>query len=345
MNPPASKPQIQPAEVFVRPPFWLRTLRKNPYLYSPICKARMAYSRRILAASERSEFAANRRLLTMNEMEAQRCRELANQGFTVLPEFVPVQTVDKIFEQADSMFRNLRINMQHAYSVQNKMRTSLEGLSYEELAASEKVIAVKDPLVNIPECLPIVFAPEILRILANFLRFIPPLYLATLVRDFPHSRALESSNFHKDNDEADSVQIFIYLVDIDDSRGPLVYIPGTNHYDVRSCRPRLSRDLGITANDGRLSDDEVEKHYSKKEWKRLKVKRGSVALIHGNGLHKGPAWPQMGDSINQPRTAIKIDVHGPKPGVNYATKRNVMRREDCERLSDLQRLFAHESCI
>jgi phytanoyl-CoA dioxygenase PhyH len=334
---------VQPAPVSVRPPAWLRALRLNPYLYSPVCKLRMAYSRRILAAKERKLLQAKQNLFQMTGEESKHCRELATRGYTVLPEFVPTGIVDAIFAQADARFRNLQINMQHAYSVQNKTRSSLQGLSYDELAASEKVIALRDPLVHIPECVPIVFNESILKIVGNFLGFVPPLYLATLVRDFPHARALESSNFHKDNDEADSLQVFIYLVDIDDTRGPLVYIPGTNSYDIRSCRPRLSRDLGLDANDGRLSDEEVEKHYPQQEWHRLRVKRGSVALIHGNGLHKGPAWPRMGEATNQPRTAIKIDVHGPKPGVNYAAKTNVMLQEDYAQLSPLQQLFAHQA--
>jgi hypothetical protein len=124
----------------------------------------------------------------------------------------------------------------------------------------------------------------------------------------------------------------------------LVYIPGTNAYDIRSCRPRLNRDLGVVANDGRLSDTEVEKHYPRDQWSRLRVKRGSIAMIHGNGLHKGPAW-QPGDPANQPRTAIRIDVHGPKPGVSYAGRKNRMIKENFAELSTLQKLFAHAACI
>jgi hypothetical protein len=156
---------------------------------------------------------------------------------------------------------------------------------------------------------------------------------------------LESSNFHKDNDETDSVQMFIYLVDIDDSVGSLIYVPGTNAYDVRSCRPRLSRDLGIDANDGRLSDEEVLKHYPPEVWKDIKVKRGSVAIIHGNGIHKGPVWSNPGDPSNRARTAIKLDVHGPKRGVNRESKRNRLRKEDFDQMTPLQKLFAFEFCI
>ncbi len=243
------------------------------------------------------------------------------------------------------MFRALQIDFGRAYSVQTGERRSLEHLSYQELAATEKMIALTDPLLHIPELVDIAFDETILRIAANFLGCIPPLYRVTLVRDFPHNRPLHSSNFHKDNDESDSLQIFIYLVDIDDSRGPLVYVPGSNRYDVRSCRPRLSRDLGIAAHDGRLSDEEVERIYPRGEWAILRTGRGSLAAIHGNGIHKGPAWPQPGDPANKPRTAIKLDLHGHKRGVDRAGNENRMWRRDFERMSPLQRMFAHATLV
>ena len=98
-------------------------------------------------------------------------------------------------------------------------------MSYDEIAATEKVIALRDPLVAIPELIGIAFHESILKIAGNFLGYVPPLYRATVVRDFPHNRPLHSSNFHKDNDESDSLQIFIYLVDIDDHRGPSYMFP------------------------------------------------------------------------------------------------------------------------
>jgi hypothetical protein len=174
---------------------------------------------------------------------------------------------------------------------------------------------------------------------------VPPLYRVTIVRDFPHTRPLHSSNFHKDNDESDSLQIFIYLVDVDDTCGPLVYIPGSNHYDVRSCRPRLSRDLGIPANDGRLSDEEVERVYPRRSWAVLHTRRGSVAAIHGNGIHKGPAWSRPGDPNNRPRTAIKLDLHGYKSGVSRDLNENRILASDYARMSELQRLFAHPTLV
>jgi Phytanoyl-CoA dioxygenase (PhyH) len=328
-----------------RPPYLLRAVRSQPLLYSAICKARLLYSRRVAGAKMRALLQQHRELFAMNAFEREQVVALRQKGYALAPEFFPAPAIDRIFAQADVMFRNLEIDAQRAYSIQTKERSTLNGLTYEEIAASEKMIALRDPLLCISELLGIAFHESILKIAANFLGYVPPLYRVTVVRDFPHNRPLHSSNFHKDNDESDSLQIFIYLVDIDDTRGPLVYVPGSNHYDVRSCRPRLSRDLGIVANDGRMSDGEVERIYPRRDWAILRTKRGSIAAIHGNGIHKGPAWTEPGSPKNKPRTAIKLDLHGYKSGVARDLKENRIRKCDFERMSGLQKLFAHGALV
>jgi Phytanoyl-CoA dioxygenase (PhyH) len=328
-----------------RPHFLRRLLRREPHIYSAVCKARLFYSRRVAGAGARAAFRRHAGLFAMNPFESQMVEWLRSEGFALAPGFLSRPVADSIYAQADALFHALEIDEQRSYSVQTGERATLEGASYEQLSATEKLIAVRDPLLRIPELAHIAFHPSILRIAANFLGAVPPLYRVTVVRDFPHSRALHSSNFHKDNDESDSLQMFLYLVDIDDTRGPLVYIPGSNRYDALSCRPRLSRDLGIDANDGRLSDEEVLRHYPRQRWAVLRTRRGSLAAIHGNGIHKGPAWPKPGDPANLPRTAIKLDMHGCKSGVVRDHRENRLYRGDLERMSELQRLFAHATVV
>lgn len=334
-----------PQKRAVRSPFLVRTLRSQPRLYSAVCKARLIYARYIAGAAARSTFRRNRTLFAMNALESQQVESLQSNGYALVPGYFPASLIDRIYAKADTLFRALAIDASRAYTIQSGERRSLEGLRYDELAASEKMILLRDPLLSIPDLIDIAFDETILKIAANFLGCVPPLYRVTVVRDFPHHRPLHSSNFHKDNDECDSLQIFVYLVDIDDTRGPLIYIPGSNHYDVRSCRPRLSRDLGIAANDGRLSDEEVERVYPRSSWRALRTSRGSIAAIHGNGIHKGPAWPSAGDAANQPRTAIKLDLHGHKIGVKRDARENRIRATDFSRFSQLQRLFAHATIV
>ena len=257
-----------------KPHMLLRTIRSQPHVYSAVCKARLFYSRNIATARETILYRKLKPLFSMSPFEQRHCEELGKLGFTVLPDFFSMDLVDTIYEKVDTLFKSLDIDPYDAYSVQNKRRPSLEGLTYQELAASEKMISLKDPLLKVRECVPIAFNESILKIITNFLRYIPPIFKPMVVRDFPSNRPLESSNFHRDNDEADSVQFFVYLVDIDDTRGPLVYVPGTNRYDVKSCRPRLSRDLGLNDSDGRISDQEMEKYYPRNTWIRLKFDVG-----------------------------------------------------------------------
>jgi len=333
------------AATIPRSPILVRVLRSRPHLYSAICRARLFYSRRIAGARGRDAFLKNAPLFQATAFEGGHANSLRQYGFALIREHFSVQQIDRIFARADHLFRTLQIDETRAYSVQYGARNTLTGLSYDELAASEKMIALRDPLLQIPELIPAAFHESILKIAANFLQAVPPLYRVTVVRDFPHRRPLHSSNFHKDNDESDSLQIFIYLVDIDDAHGPLVYVPSSNHYDARSCRPRLARDLGLPGHDGRLSDSEVQRVYPRNTWAILRTPRGSVAAIHGNGIHKGPAWTRPGDSQNQPRTAIKLDLHGRKAGTVRDGKENRMRRTDYERLSPLQKLFAHATLV
>jgi Phytanoyl-CoA dioxygenase (PhyH) len=320
-----------------------RGIRSHPHLYSAVCRARLFYSRHIAGRSERKAFRAYGPLFDLNSFEAAQVASLERFGFALLPDFFPASDMDRLFSHADFLFRKLQLDSSRSYSVQCGQRATLDGLSYEELAASEKMVALSEPLIAMPELFGFAFHETILKVAANFLKAIPPLYRVTLVRDFPHSRPLHSSNFHKDNDESDSLQIFIYLVDIDDQTGPLVYVPGSNHHDPRSCRPRLSRDLGLSGHDGRLSDDEVQRAYPRNTWAVLRTRQGGVAFVHGNGIHKGPAWMRPGDPHNRPRTAIRLDLHGHKAGTVRNGAENRMYRSDFGRLSPLQKLFAHPS--
>jgi hypothetical protein len=88
-----------------------------------------------------------------------------------------------------------------------------------------------------------------------------------------------------------------------------------------------------------VSDDEVRKYYPEDTWAVIQAKRGSVGILYGNGIHKGPWWPHVGDPQNKPRTACRIDVQGYKRQHEKFRKTDQIYRADFERLNKLQRLF------
>jgi hypothetical protein len=337
---------MKQADVFaLRPARLAQLIRSQPHLYSAVCKARIFYSRYCAAAPERKLYKGKKNLFSMTAFEKEHSDNLKRNGFTVLESFFKGDLVETISTKADLLFRSLQLDFYDAYSVQTKSRVSLEGLSYAELEASEKMISMRDPLLNVSEVVDIAFHESILRIITNFLGYIPPRFKPMIVRDFPLDRPRQSSNFHRDNDESDTVQFFVYLDDIDDRRGPLVYIPRTDRYDVKSCRPRLSLDLGIADNDGRISDQEIAKYYPPDTWIRLRVKRGTVVIMHGNGFHKGPSWLHPGDPQNKPRTALRFDLAGRKLHGRYTGQQKKIRTQDYKHLTELQKLFAKEFTI
>jgi hypothetical protein len=324
----------------------LRLMRSQPHVYSASSKARLFYSRYFAARRERMLYRGEREVFAPSEIERGHSLELRERGFTVLHDFFDTALIDRIFAKADSLFRSLQIEPGDSYSIRKGERSTFEGLTYESLERTEKMISLRDPLLNVPEAVDLALHPTILKIVTNFLGYVVPWYKALIVRDFPAERPRESSNFHKDNDEADSVQVFVYLVDIDETTvGSLIYIPGTNHYDVRSCRPRLSRDLGLAGFDGRISDEEVLKYYPQQSWFSVRARRGSIAIIHGNGLHKGPVWARYGEPRNRARTAVRLDFNGHKWGKQNRWKQNKIRSSDYARFTPLQRLFADKSAV
>src|SRR5262249_43607900 len=255
------RPELMTQTTNFRDPFsYLRNLRSHPHFYSLLCKLALYHSRNVAGAAQKEAFRRARPLLAMNAMEARHCEELRQTGVTVLHDFFDTALIDVIYQKADYLLKTLRLDFKQAYSVESRRRSSLEGLTYDELAATEKVIYVDGPLINVPECLPIAFNESILKIVTNFLGYIAPHFAVGIARDFPHREPKESSNFHKDFDDADCVPVYIYLVDTtDENQGGVLYVPASNRYDTKSCKPRLSRDLGFDTHDGRLSDEEVEK--------------------------------------------------------------------------------------
>jgi ectoine hydroxylase-related dioxygenase (phytanoyl-CoA dioxygenase family) len=291
---------------------FMSLIRAEPHLYSAITRARLFLSRKVFGLPYRIQLLRNAKLFELSESEAMYRDQLERDGYVVIPDFFDTELVDEIYRKADAAFHRLELNEKHSYAVRQGELSTLAGLEYEELARLEKMLSLKDPLIVAPESAELFFHESILKIVMSFLGYVAPNFSTEIVRDFPHDQPRESSNFHKDNDERDSVQVFVYLVDIDDTRGPLVYVPGSDKNDTRSCRPRLARDLQLEGFDGRIPDSEVERVYPRSEWKSVFARRGSVAIIHGNGLHRGPGWCVDGSVENRERTAIRININGLK---------------------------------
>ena len=129
--------------------YMARVIRRQPHIYSAICKARLGYSSYVAAMAQRALYRREKHLFCMSPFEERHCEELKNKGLTVLHDLLSTALMDRIFEKVDGLFRDLQINFKNAYSVQKNRRSSLEGLSYQELESSEKVITLRDALLDV----------------------------------------------------------------------------------------------------------------------------------------------------------------------------------------------------
>ncbi len=287
-------------------------------------------------------FRRNPRLFALGGFETRQLESLMIRGYAPAPSFFSKELVDRIHTKADTIFHNAETEAVHAHGAPKRQSMTLTVALHSHASAGERSLEIKDPLVHISEALDIVFHESILKVVAHFFRQIPPVYRVAIVRDFPCGRPPHLSTFRQETYGSDSLQIVINLVDVDQNRGPLVYVPGSN---LHRSSPRLLSAFGLPANQRLLEDEEVEHLYPRTTWETLYGGRGSIALIHKRGIHKGPTWVFPGDPNNKSRTTIRIDINGYGPGTLRHLNGNSMRKWNFDRMSALQRLFAHPSLL
>ncbi len=263
-------------------------------------------------------FRRNPHAFALDEFESNQLESLLGRGYFFSEGFFSKSVVDHIHVKADAIFRIM------------------------PKSAAPKT-EITDPLVQVSEVLDIAFHESILKIVAHFFKHIPPVFRVSIVRYFPRDYAPGLNRFRQETHDSDSLELLIDLVTVDQMRGPLVYVPGSNLYG--SYRPRLLSAFGLPVDPRQLEDWEVERMYSREKWETLYGERGSVTAIHRRGLAKGPTWALPGNINNKPRTAIQIDITGHRPGARYDWKGNRMPKWNFDRMSRFQQVFAHPAFV
>jgi len=323
-----------------KPHFLLVILRSNPLLYSLYSKIRVAISRNIYSLKLKYRFYKNKKYFLLNKIEKQYVKELQTNGIVILENYFDINKIEKIKKQADTLLRELKIDKNGGYNVSHKRIETLEGMSYEEISISESRIAIIESLVNIPDFTDIAFDESLLKIVSNYLKFIPS-HASSANRSFPHNPPIESSFFHKDSNKHDVLHIFIYMDDVDLDGGPFCYIPKSHKYNIKSCKPRINYDLGKKEAYGRTPDSEMEKYYKKEEWLPAIAKKGSVIIAHVNGFHKGPMWNDKPIEEQNTRDILHMNFRGNEKMFQKHTKDKILKSK-IKHFTPAQKLFLNE---
>jgi len=213
------------------------------------------------------------------EFVARTSRELGQQGYSLIADFVTPEDCDAIitFLGRESLaFReDLSGTIHHGYSQANVDR------------ASSNVTRIIDQsaLLACPAIAKLAFDPNLVAVAQQFLGA-PPVHTQTNCwwskhhsDDLEHIKAA-AQQFHQDRDYIRFLKVFIYLTDVDEDGGPHEFIAGSNadYAQVSKNRLRSSK---------RLSDEYLESVYPKDRFRKFTATRGSIILEDTSGFHKG----------------------------------------------------------
>jgi hypothetical protein len=321
---------------------WLNETAPKHYLYRAICHARSLYTNRGRQIDPKTLFAKNKLLFALNEAETEQLDSLLRYGFFRAPLFFSTELIDSIHAKADALFRRLLVNWSLQLSSNSLQHSAGRGFSYDDLAG-EHTIELIDPLINIPEALDIAFHESVLKIVAHFFGSVPSRYHVNIVRTFPPESNPHATYLQQDVEEPDLLKVLIDLVDVDESHGSLVYVPGSNRCnDYRGHLPRVAR---FPIANRPLNEEEVERVYPRERWVTLLGKRGTLTAIHSKGIHSGPVWPATTKATNKPRTSVQIVARGHSDTMQCEPGENRMRTWNFDRMTELQQWFAHANFV
>lgn len=138
-------------------------------------------------------------------------------------------------------------------------------------------VAYHEPIdvLAAPHLLALANHPEILALAESFLGCKPTIgYFAAWWSFAAHDGAQAAEMFHRDVDDLKFLKLFIYLTDVDDKRGPHVYVRGSS---------KVAKLDAIR----RFDDAEVEEVFGKEAMLVLTGNAGEGFLENTYGLHKG----------------------------------------------------------
>lgn len=265
-------------------------------------------------------------LFSLDETQSEFLAELLGKGYGIAPGFFSKELIDRIYLKADAIFRQ---NGDGAGVCSDRSSGEIRAGRnlYDGSAGNDRLLEVIDPLAAIPEALDIVFHEAILKVAAHFFRHIPRSYRISIVRYLPQQRPMCLNRIYEGLNGSISLCVIIDLAEVDETRGPLVYIP-----DVQYVRSPV--------------DDEQSqsKETPRAKWAVLRAERGSIIAIPHRSAQSS-LWTYPAGAKNNPRTSIVINMSGFRRGEIPAIAQNRMLKWNFDRMTALQQMFAYAGFI
>jgi len=214
-------------------------------------------------------------------------------------------------------------------------------LNYDEVTNNFSNVSFSNLHKIVPQLNNIIFQETLLKIISNYLGYMPQFDKPNFIRSFPPKSELiikESSNWHKDSSlDSKYLQVFIYLQDVDLENGPFTFMKKSHQQTFQSYRPLYGYEENKHESDGRVNDDQLFSHFDKDDQIFCTGKKGTVVIADTTGFHKGPNWELGKISDLKERNLINITFNS---GSKYLRKKKLekLRFSSFEKVSSSSNL-------
>lgn len=223
-------------------------------------------------------------------------------GFAILPQRVPPATIERLRRFAET-------TPGEAWDAAGNV-TPLRVYDRADTRVAKLQLYTRD-LVNQPDIQDLAGDPALVGIVQAYLGCAPLLDTINMWWSTPHSERPSdeiAQTFHFDLDRLRWLKVFIYLTDVDQHRGPHVFVRGSHRRDGRDAQ-LVSR--GYV----RIADEEIVARHGAERLVEICGFAGTVLIEDTSGFHKG-VLPGAGD-----RLMLELQFSCAGFGANYERMR------------------------
>jgi Phytanoyl-CoA dioxygenase (PhyH) len=128
--------------------------------------------------------------------------------------------------------------------------------------------------------------PAVLNLVNTYFGMYTRLRAFNIWHNFPSKKEPRNSQlWHRDPEDHYILKMFVYLTDVNEESGPLIYAPGTHPQGTIKSAPESFKDSETTAR--RSNDDQMSVVVSKERWITAVGPKGTVVFADTRGYHKG----------------------------------------------------------
>ena len=267
-----------------------------------------------------------------NNFENSKLSQLENEGYCILENCFDKKVLDNIrlkFHKSINNQTNIKLPRDLRFQNEESENVFIPRITDSDFKKGETFyrnfvdnIQLRDPLINMPECLDICLNKNILSIVSNYFESLPFMTYIKIVKNYANSYPVfDTQYYHIDENAYKLLKVFIYLNDVDtDRHGPFCY--------VKNSYKNVQKHWGKKA---RWSDVDINTLYNKEDILPICAKKGDVIICNTVAFHKGVK------PIEKDRNIIIINygLHQDYTLGNNLDITSNIRQEDFHKLSTL----------